>query len=592
MGSRADRLARLRLACGALGALAVIAAASWPLVFSNATFNPDWLNHLWYMWHQSVAIREHGTPGLYLNYSGGVLYPLYAFYGGTLYALVGTLSLILGDAPLQTYVFTYLLGFAAAYGGWYWIARTFGVRGWQAHIPGVVFVTSAYYLTMIYALGDWPAFLATSTMPLLIAAALSVLRARSVRFWPALALAASSVVFFGSHLLTVIWGSSSLIVVAAAILAFVPGARASLTKAGVLRAAALIVPAGLVSAWFLLPAVAYESHTAIALSYAHYRVLLRQTMFASAARHLFTFSRPPITATNVPVSLPILAIVWVLASAASLAWAGRRGTWLRVLAILALATVALGVVMTHAGLILALPRVYSTLQFSFRLESFLLLGISGAMVAALALARDAGPRLRRLTWLLVPVALVAVIGAIEQADAHLQGESRGLALSSYSTPLSEEFGQRDYVDAKLPIDTARMPAIAFPLAAIAATGRATQSVRVPPGRLVATNLRAGPEFAAVTGARIVALDERFDDVLEVRPRASAASATKGGGAARSRAPRTASISVAAADRLPVVAGAAISAVAAIVLLGELAWIAVGAWRGRAGGRTRSPRSNG
>ena len=43
---------------------------------------------------------------------------------------------------------------------------------------------------------------------------------------------------------------------------------------------------------------------------------------------------------------------------------------------------ALGVAMTHAGLILALPRMYATLQFSFRLESFVLLGVSAAIVAA------------------------------------------------------------------------------------------------------------------------------------------------------------------------------------------------------------------
>ncbi len=139
-------------------ALVVIAAGSWPLLFSDATFNTDWLNHLWYMWHQSVAIRELHAPSFFLNYSRGVFYPLYAFYGGTLYALVGTLSLVLGEAPLQAYVLTYLLGFAAAYGGWYWTARVFGVRGWRAHVPGLVFVTSSYYLTMIYAVGDWPEF--------------------------------------------------------------------------------------------------------------------------------------------------------------------------------------------------------------------------------------------------------------------------------------------------------------------------------------------------------------------------------------------------------------------------------------------------
>jgi len=70
-----------------LGApLLLIAALAAPLLFADTTFNPDWLNHLWYMWHQSLAIRANGVPSLYLNYSRGVFYPLYAFYGGTLYS--------------------------------------------------------------------------------------------------------------------------------------------------------------------------------------------------------------------------------------------------------------------------------------------------------------------------------------------------------------------------------------------------------------------------------------------------------------------------------------------------------------------------
>jgi hypothetical protein len=553
-------------------ALGVIAAASWPIVFSNATFNYDWLNHLWYMWHQSITIREDHAPGLFLDYSGGVFYPIYAFYGGTLYALVGTLSLILGNAPLDTYILTYLLGFAAAYGGFYWTCRIFGVRGWVAHVPGLVFVTSAGYLSIIYALGDWPQFLATSMMPLMVAAGLSVLRAARLRFGPAIALALSSVVFFGSHLLTVIWGSTSLAIVAVALLVCVPSVRAGVSGVGVLRVAALVVPALLLSAWFLLPTAAYESHTVIASSYAHSRVTLRQAMSTVAVRNLFTFSRPPISTYVFPLALPILAVVWVLASIPLFAWAGRRGTWMRALVVVAGATAALGVVMTHAGLLLVLPRLYSALQFSFRLESLVLLGISTAMIPVLVMVREAGPRLRRWTWLLAPVAVASMIGAIEQTNEHLEGYSRSTALASYSTPPTEGFGQNDYVDARLPSEEARLPLVEFPRSTSVSRGRASELVRVPPGRLVATNIRSGPEFVRVTGARIAGLDKQLDDVLEVT-----------GGASRSQiasdvdadAPaRSVRISVAPADRLPVVAGSAISLIALVLLAGELLWICV------------------
>ena len=103
----------------------------------------------------------------------------------------------------------------------------------------------------------------------------------------------------------------------------------------------LVVPSLLVSAWFLLPAAAYESQTAIAHSYPHFRALLRATMFTVAARHLFTLSRAPASGTVVTLALPVLAIAWVLASIAMLLFTRRGGTWMRALLLLAGATALL-----------------------------------------------------------------------------------------------------------------------------------------------------------------------------------------------------------------------------------------------------------
>jgi hypothetical protein len=559
------------VAAGAAGALVVLGAVSWPLVFSSATFNNDWLNHLWYLWHQSVAIREGHAPSLFLDYSEGILYPIYAFYGGTLYALVGTLSLILG--PLQTYVLSYLLGFGAAYGGWYWIARMFGVRGWLAHMPGLVFITSASYLTTIYELGDWPEFLAVSTMPLMIAAGLSVLRSPRLRFGPAIALIGSSVVFFGSHLLTTIWGSTILAVVIVAILIGVPGARRRVTRAGVQRVAALMIPAVMVSAWFVLPTIAYEAHTLIALSYPHFRALLRHLMFTVAARNLFTFSRAPAAGSIVSLSLPILAVAWVLVSIAMLAWGRRGGTWTRILLIIAAATIGLTVVMTHAGLILALPRAYAMLQFSCRLESFVLMGLSGAMIVALVIARDGDARLRRWTWLLAPIAAISVVGAAQQAGAHPYGEDRGAALV-YLTPPPERFGQTDYVYSRLPQYEEPTSQVYFPLST-APNSRVSEVVRVPPDRLVATNIRGGPDLVNVTGATIVGVDRHLDDVLELPPTSVSQGASTSGATSSTHAtPPTATISVGPAESLPVVAGRTISLIALAVLAIELGLLAI------------------
>jgi hypothetical protein len=551
--------------------LAIIAALAWPLLFTNATFSEDWLNHLWYMWHQSRAIEAGHLPSLFLNYSGGVFYPFYAFYGGTLYALAGALSLALGNAPLDAYVFSYLLGFAAAYGGWYWMARTFGLRGWLAHMPAIAFVTSASYLTTIYGLGDWPEFIAVSTMPLMIASAISVLRSPRLSFWPAGALAGSSVVFFGSHLLTAVWGTTLLLLLALALAAGVPEVRRGLTRASALRVLGLVGPALLVSAWFLLPVLAYESQTVIAHAYPHFRALLQSTMYTVAVAHLFTLSRARTANTVLTLALPVLAIAWVLGSIAILLATRRGGQWMRALLLLAGATVLLLVVMTHAGVILALPRMYATVQFGFRLESYVLMGVSGTLLAALVLSGEGGRYMTWWRWLLAPIAIVSILGAVEQVDGYTPGHSRALALASFQSPVFEQEGLLDYVDDDLPIVRAPLPRIVFP-PSTAHSGDAVAFVDLRRGRRFDTNLRSGPSLVDVSGARIVATDAQADDVLEVDPLADPPH--RPGTRALGPSAAGARIAVSPAASLPVVAGRLLTLFGLAILAVELGLIAV------------------
>lgn len=568
-GTRTPRIAALprplRAAAAVVGPLLLVGALAWPMLFTDATFNEDWSNHLWYLWHQSRAIADAHRPSLFLSYSGGVLYPFYAFYGGTLYALAGALVLVLGDTPLQTYVLTYLLAFAAAYGGWLWMARMFGLRGWPAHVPGLVFVTSAPYLTIVYGLGDWAELIAVSAMPLMIAAALSVLRAPRLRIWPALALATSATVFFGSHLLTVIWGTTCLLVLAGAFAVWIPAARRTVTRAGVLRLAALLVPSALLSAWFLLPLMAYETQTVTAHSYP-FHDLLGRSMYTVAARHLFTLSRARDSGSIVTLALPVLAIAWLLLSIAALLLDRRRGPWMRALLALAALTTALLVTMTHAGLIRALPRVYAIVEFSFRLESYVLLGVSAMLLATLVLMRDGGRRTTRWRWLLAPICAFSLLGALEQVGGYQPGIGRTAAMASLMQPTLEREGLLDYVDDELPILRSRYPEVTFaPAAALA--GR-TARVLAPPGaRRIDTNLRAGPDLIHVTGARIVGTDSHADDVLELSPVPK----------------RSTIVTAGASSTLPVRAGALVSVLALLALLAVLCAAAI---RGRRAGRMR------
>jgi hypothetical protein len=548
-----------------LTAVAVIVFLAWPMLFTSAGMAQDWVNHLWFIWRQSVLIDRNHAPSLFLNEGGSVFYPLYAFYGGTIYALAGALTVLIGNAPVKAYVASYLMGFAAAYGGWYWLARMAGLGRWLAQVPSLVFVSSGYFLTLIYARGDWPEFIAVSMLPLLVASALSVLRAERLRAFPALALTVSSIVFFGSHSLTMLWGLTTLALLGAAIVAAVGPERAGISRAGIVRAGAIAIPAALVNAWYLLPELAYGQRTEIASHYEYTRSL-RQTAYLVSAGHLFTFSRAS-AAPDTPdfvLALPVLAILWVLAGIVlSLRQRNERpreGAWRRVLWILGGLTVAFGVAMTHPGLILSLPRPYTLMQFSYRLETYVLLGLCASLLVTLVLSRDWPRRWRvGLQASLVVVLMGSAVGAIQQVDGYPKGANhpivvvpdRYIVFAPNNQPPVTEGGLGDYDDASLPlVNPAGAPGLEFPSGRIRRE-RVTVAVGLPAGEIVHTNLAGAPYMVSVTGARVLGRDPSGHIVLQLQ------------GAAR-EPPRKVSLS--RSGRLPVLAGRAITLAAIAVLL--------------------------
>ena len=546
----------------------LVGSLTWPMLFTNSVFYLDWVRHLWLIWQQSLAIRANHIPTFFVSDSRSVFEPIYAFYGGTIYTLAGALSLVLGDAPIEAYILTYMMAFVAAYGGWYWIGRMANLGRWQAQIPGLVFVTCAYYLQILYATGDWPAFIGVSTIPLVIASTLSVLRGDRMRMWPAIALVLSSVVFFGSHNITILWGFTLMILTALAIIACVPEARRQITLVGATRVAGLAIPSLMVNAWYLLPAIAYSSNTWIGGGYGAGGVYwsrgLRKFMFIVSAKHLFTLSRAASVPgyANTASSLPVLVIAWVIVSIVLFLWLGRRNRlWLRLLLITSGMAVVIGIVMTHAGLILALPSPYTKVQYSVRLESFVLLSVTGAVLAVLALAQSGTGKEKLWIWTLVPILIVSVVGAVEQAAAFpaaRPGRARIRQLATYKSR------RVDYADASLPLldREGSLPVIKFPQPA---NGDSESGiVHLAPGQLVDSDIGGGPEFVHVTGATIVGVTPYFTDVLEISP---------GIGRLKRGVP-TDAISLSTADSLPIMVGRLVTLAGLLTLAGELALVAI------------------
>jgi hypothetical protein len=544
-------------------ALAVVALA-WPMLFTTSGLGGDWEHHLWFVWRQELAIRADHRPSMFLNTSYSAFYPQYAFYGGTIYALAGMLAVAFGDAPVGAYIVTYILGFAAGYAGWYWAARIVGLGRCLAQVPALLFVSSAYYLTLVYGRGDWPEFLALSALPIMVAAGLSILRSERLRTMPAAALAGSSVVFFGSHNLTILWATTIFGLTCVAVAVGVPAARRQLSVRGVIHVAAVVVPALLVNAWSLLPTVAYASHTRIGSQYVVAHELLHETMHLVAFDHLFTLSRAADVARfpDDALSLPTAPIVWVLASIAIVLWSVRRGTWVRLLLIFSAITTGIVVVMTHEQLLLALPTPYTILQYSYRLEGLVLIGVTATVMATLVLLRSSSRRLRLWTWTVVPVLIVSAVGAIQQVNAYPRTPfNRDIALSNEGEIFAEIYD--DYAYVPLPfVSEVQLPRLAISPGEIH-DNRASLSVRVRPGQLMATNIEGGPNLLHITGASIAGSDERSQLVLAIAP-------SQSGRPAGPRAPiSTEHISISPADGLPVVLGRLLALVGVAILTVEL-----------------------
>jgi hypothetical protein len=550
------------------GVAALLALLTWTMLTDGSHLVADFPADAWMMAHQADALR-HGTfPSLTLTSPSAAFYPVFAFYGGTLFAFGGVISLVLGSA-MAAEIIVYLLALLAAYGGWLWLARMAGVRSWQAHVPAILYLTAPYVVTNINVRQDLAEVVATAMIPPMVAAALSVLRADRLHAGPAAALAASTILFSGSHNLTLLWATTILTVAALIVAVSVPQARGLVTRRGALRVLAIVIPAVAVNAWYLLPDLAYHADTVIANRIDEWQALLRESHPELAAQHLLGLRhRTGLPRSELSITLPVLAIAWIVV-AAVVSHSSWRTAWARMLAVLTLLTVGVLTVMVNPRWILSLPDPWTMIQFSFRLETFVLFGICGAVIAALRLLdQDAHQWLVRL---LLPILALSVIGAAVQRH----GTPRSDNPPPNDIDIFTTFNIGDYADAtlrKLP-GNSRKPILRITRANLK-HGAVAGSIPAKPGELIYTNVLTPPQLLHVEGARIVGRwsvpsyrdwQDRWGLVLKINQAAT---------------PGKAHIVIREARSAPIVGGRIIS-ILGLLGLGANAVVMVGAgWRRR------------
>jgi len=490
----------------------VVGAVIAPMVVTSRTYAADWSNHLWLVWEQSLNIKELGHPSYFLQSRFGAFYPWFAFNGGTLYAVTGAVAGLLGEHPLAAYVGAYLMSIIAAYGGWLWLCRQLGLTSWRAHVPAILFVTSSYYVTNIYGRGDLPEVVGTSAIPLLVAAALYLLRAGPWRPLALVAFIAPAVFLTGSHTITVLWGVTFIAIAALVALLVMRGSWRPRGRPA-LSVLAVGVGALAVNAWYLLPAATYGS-----------RILINKELpgisqkWYSVPGQLFAIFRdapnPAWIHSDIEPQIPTLAVVWALVVAA-VVW--RRTTplmrrmLLGMIALLALfAWLALS-----PGLVSDLGP-WQHVEFTYRIVTYASLAAC-AVVMVVLLMLDHKPRATRNAAhaALALVTVFSVALAIQQvwhAPSSLPG-GRNKVFKSAVTPPSTWYYGPDYADRSRPV---RPPTLHSIVGGTPLATHARIRLRASPYQkyysypivvsqpgTVATNVATGPYLVKVTGAKPV-----------------------------------------------------------------------------------------
>jgi len=378
-------------------ALTIVAVTSilllGPVLLGRGSYFGDWSNHLFVIDQSRAAIASTGLPTYVLNTAGtGLLYPFMLFYGGSLYALGGYLSVLTGSSEI-VYRALWLLGFVAAFGGTYWCGRLAGLRRTVACWPALILVSSAYWLTNLYGRGALPEFVATSFVPLLIAGSVATVIARAARMRHLAAAGLAAFMITASHNITMVWTALTCVIL---LLAFgLAYRRRGLSGVGWRRPvllAGVLGTAVAVNAWFLLPDLLWARYTPIVGTtdwidsdltgfFNSIEVVLSPWRFVpieSSTPELFV--QFPVLAAAVAVTST--CALWKRADPAARAIAASGG---------GLCALSLALIFLPPAIWSAMPAVLKTVQFQYRLQFYATFGVALVVIAALRVVR-------RETW--------------------------------------------------------------------------------------------------------------------------------------------------------------------------------------------------
>ena len=500
-------------------AVAVVLLVSAPMLFTRSGFAEDFTNSMWLVWVAGKSLVQAGHPGFFINTSTlGVFYPVFAFYGGPLYAYSGALSELFGGNAEVVFIAITMLTIAAVYGSILWLGREFGLRGSIAHAPALVAVTSAYYMTNLYGRGDWTELMVTSSLAPLVASGVHLVRAQRWRPLPMAIFVASVVLLTAGHNITLLWGTT----IGAGVLLLLwvaQGAPRSLPYRRMAMLLALAAGGVLINAWFLLPDIAYAGKVAVAHSEATSTAIWSTLKGFNLPGTVLNPLRSVPGESTTPalyVQAPVWFLAWALLAAALLLWrpalaGGLRRTWIAATLVVA---VLLAMIMVKAFW-QSVYYPFNEIQMPYRLATYVFYMTAGlVLVAALALQRVAGGAGPRTTVAVLRVALVGAV-AISLAlclwqlwvpNTRFNGSyaDRSAALQSATVVPTSWYAVNDYSDWQatiVPVPPGRN--LLIPPSAVRGD-RFDAWMNVPAGpQPIQTNIAGGAYLVQIGGLRLV-----------------------------------------------------------------------------------------
>jgi hypothetical protein len=523
----------------AIGAIAVLFVAS-PALFTSRGFGSDFTNHLWLISQQSEAIAHLGHPTLFMHSEpGGIFQPFYGFYGGSLYAVVGGVSALLGQQPEIAYVGSIVLFAAMAYRGVWLLGSMAGLSRLLVHVPAYIFASSAYFLTDLYARGAWPELAALAALPFAIAYGVRLLRCE----WTAggvLGFAWGCVLLGGSHNITLLWSTVLIGLGGAAAWLVLGRDRPSLWQIG--KVAGVAALAAGVNAWFLLLDLRHSSDTVVGTGTGFSWDFTKQFDTPQA---IFTPLRtaPESGTFGLVVAVPVLALVvglGLLVARHRAVLAQPRAVQRLSLVCAGLLVLVLGMMMMPESWWLKLGSPFTLIQFPYRLAGYAALVSSLLVLLCLRLAAS-GPPSRWITLVLVGLVAITTIQAGAQmwgasSDDHVPAtkRDRSTALANGPTkPPATWYDTGSYRDSsRRVLDIAAARAVVLPIPSAGARS-VTATVTLPAGDApVFTNIVGGPYVVRISGVGVAGrgIDGRTAIVrLPGQPRRVTITATAAGG---------------------------------------------------------------